>query len=79
VYRALSLPVASHPLLWMTSARLAESREMVCDSMAAEVVEGRENCAVAAAAGVVAGEVPASENTSCHRNFRRQHFREEEL
>jgi hypothetical protein len=45
VYRALSLPVAYHTLLWMTRARVAESREMVCDAMAAEVVEGRENYA----------------------------------
>jgi TonB family protein len=45
VYGALSLPVAYHPLLWMTRARVAESREMVCDAMAAEAVEGRENYA----------------------------------
>ena len=35
VYEVLSLPIAYHPLLWLTRARLAESREMVCDAMAA--------------------------------------------
>jgi TonB family protein len=41
-YEALSLPVAYHPLLWLTRLRLAESREMVCDRMAADAVRGRE-------------------------------------
>jgi TonB family protein len=45
VYELLSLPVAYHPLLWLTRARLAESREMVCDAMAAEAVAGREKYA----------------------------------
>ena len=45
LYEALSLPVAYHPLLWLTRARIAESREMVCDAMAAEAVAGREKYA----------------------------------
>jgi len=45
VYGVLSLPVAYHPLLWLTRSRVAESREMVCDAMAAEAVEGRERYA----------------------------------
>jgi len=45
LYRMVSLPVAYHPLLWFTLARVAESREVVCDAMAAEAVEGEENYA----------------------------------
>jgi TonB family protein len=45
LYGFLSLPVACHPALWFTSARLAETREMVCDEMAASAVTGRENYA----------------------------------
>jgi TonB family protein len=42
VYEVVSLPVSYHPLLWMTRSRGAESREMVCDRMAAEAVAGPE-------------------------------------
>jgi TonB family protein len=45
VHEALSLPIAYHPLLWLTRAHIAESREIVCDAMAAEAVEGREKYA----------------------------------
>lgn len=45
LYEVLSLPIAYHPLLWMTRTKLAESREMVCDAMAAEAVAGREEYA----------------------------------
>jgi TonB family protein len=34
LYQGLSLPVTYHPLLWLTRARIMESREMVCDQMA---------------------------------------------
>jgi TonB family protein len=34
LYQLLSLPVTYHPLLWLTRARIMESREMVCDQMA---------------------------------------------
>ncbi len=42
VYEVLSLTMAYHPVLWLTRAKLAESREMVCDAMAAEAVAGRD-------------------------------------
>jgi TonB family protein len=45
LYGALSLPVSYHPLLWLTRSRLAGSREMVCDAMAADAVAGRESYA----------------------------------
>ncbi|MGF7181814.1 TonB family protein [Tunturiibacter psychrotolerans] len=45
IYEVLSLPVAYHPALWLTRARVAESREMVCDAMAAEAVAGSERYA----------------------------------
>jgi len=45
LYSLLSLPIAWHPALWLTTARLAESREMVCDELAAEAVTGPERYA----------------------------------
>jgi TonB family protein len=45
LYGIVSLPVAYHPVLALTRARLAETRELVCDAMAAEVVGGRETYA----------------------------------
>jgi TonB family protein len=36
LYELLALPVAYHPLLWLTRARIMQSREMICDEMAAE-------------------------------------------
>jgi TonB family protein len=42
VYELLSLPVSCHPLLWLTRARIMESREMVCDQMAAAVTGPNE-------------------------------------
>jgi TonB family protein len=45
IYEVLSLPVAYHPALWSARARIAESREMVCDAMAAETVAGSERYA----------------------------------
>jgi TonB family protein len=45
LYGILSLPAAYHPLLSLTRARLAETRELVCDAMAAETVGGRESYA----------------------------------
>jgi TonB family protein len=38
LYGFISLPVAWHPLLWRTRARIAESRELVCDAIAADVI-----------------------------------------
>jgi TonB family protein len=45
LYGILTLPVAYHPLLSLTRKRLAETRELVCDAMAAEAVGGRESYA----------------------------------
>jgi TonB family protein len=45
LYGIISLPAAYHPLLSLTRARLAETRELVCDAMAAEAVGGREGYA----------------------------------
>lgn len=36
VYELLALPVSFHPFFWLTRARVTESREMVCDRMAAQ-------------------------------------------
>jgi TonB family protein len=45
VYGLASLPAAYHPALWMTQRRLSETRELVCDGMAAQAVGGRESYA----------------------------------
>jgi TonB family protein len=42
LYELLSLPVSYHPLLWRTRARIMESREMVCDQMAATLTGTNE-------------------------------------
>jgi TonB family protein len=42
LYELVSLPVTYHPLLWMTRARIMESREIVCDQMAADVTGRKE-------------------------------------
>lgn len=44
-YAVVCLPAAYHPLTWLTRKRLAETRELVCDAMAAEAVGGREGYA----------------------------------
>jgi TonB family protein len=35
LYAALALPIAWHPFFWVTRIRLEESREMLCDALAA--------------------------------------------
>lgn len=45
LYGILSLPIAYHPLLWLTRTRLAETRELICDAMAVEALPGRESYA----------------------------------
>jgi TonB family protein len=40
-YAVLILPVSYHPCAWMIRRAVAESREAVCDAMAAEVLESR--------------------------------------
>jgi beta-lactamase regulating signal transducer with metallopeptidase domain/outer membrane biosynthesis protein TonB len=44
-YEVLTLPMAFHPLLWLTRSRVAETRELVCDAMAAKAMLGREEYA----------------------------------
>jgi bla regulator protein blaR1 len=38
LYGLISMPVAWHPLLWRTRARIAESRELLCDDAAADAI-----------------------------------------
>jgi TonB family protein len=45
LYGLISLPVMWHPLFWRTRARVAESRELICDAVAAEAVAGRRQYA----------------------------------
>jgi TonB family protein len=45
LYGFVTLTVAYHPALWLTRSRVAATREMVCDAMAAEAVAGREKYA----------------------------------
>jgi len=42
LYEVLALPVSYHPCLWLTRQRITETREMVCDQMAAAASEARE-------------------------------------
>lgn len=37
IYELLALPLSYHPLFWLTRQRILESREMICDQMAAEI------------------------------------------
>ena len=39
LYELVSLPVRFHPVLWLTRGRLTETREMVCDELAADLAE----------------------------------------
>ncbi len=40
-YAVLMLPVSYHPCAWLIKKAVGESREAVCDAMAAEVLQGR--------------------------------------
>jgi TonB family protein len=42
VYELLSLPASYHPVFWLTRERIMESREMVCDQMAAGIAGRNE-------------------------------------
>ncbi len=42
VYEIAALPVSFHPCLWITRQRMTETREMVCDEMAAGIAGGVE-------------------------------------
>ena len=45
LYNLVTLSIAWHPMFWLTLARLAESREMVCDEIAANSLAGKETYA----------------------------------
>jgi TonB family protein len=45
LYNLISLPIAYHPIAALTRARLAETRELVCDAMAAQTVGSRDRYA----------------------------------
>jgi len=45
LYGFLSLPIAYHPIQWLTFSRLAGTREMICDETAASAVSGPDNYA----------------------------------
>lgn len=40
LYELIALPIAWHPLLWLTRHRIAESRELLCDELAAQATHG---------------------------------------
>ncbi len=40
LYELIALPIAWHPFFWLTRLRIAESREMVCDELAAQMTHG---------------------------------------
>ena len=42
LYELLSLPVSYHPAFWVARQRMTETREMVCDAMAAELSGTRQ-------------------------------------
>jgi len=44
-YTALAVPVAYHPCVGLLRRRVAESREMVCDGVAAQLLDGRRQYA----------------------------------
>jgi TonB family protein len=44
-YRLVSLPIAVHPVTWLLHSRIAVTREMVCDEIAAKAVDGRTDYA----------------------------------
>ena len=39
-YEVLTLPIAWHPFAWFTRARISESREILCDHLAAHITHG---------------------------------------
>ena len=40
LYELIALPITWHPVFWFTRLRIAESREMVCDEIAAHATHG---------------------------------------
>jgi len=45
LYQLLSLPIAFHPFAWLTRSRMSETRELICDDLAANAVAGRQRYA----------------------------------
>jgi TonB family protein len=45
LYSVISLPIAFHPLVWRIMAGIEESRELICDDLAAATVTGRNSYA----------------------------------
>lgn len=41
-YEVVTLPVSYHPCLWFTRQRVIETREMICDQLAAEITGNHE-------------------------------------
>jgi len=67
VHQLLALPIAFHPILAITRARLVESREIVCDGLAADAlaadgVAGRQKYArsLLRFAAMISGPTPAA-------------------
>ncbi len=59
IYELLGLPVSYHPLSRLTRQRMMESREIVCDQMAAEVGgHGQYARSLLQLASLLAGEMP---------------------
>ncbi len=62
-YELICIPLTYHPVMWLTRARMRESREMVCDAMAAAAVDGQQKYArslLRLAAGCVTGPAKTS-------------------
>ena len=82
LYQLLSLPIAFHPVAWLTRSRMAETRELLCDALAANAVAGPPAlCPLAPPPRhPVRRAPPRRPLTSRHRNLRcppLQKFREE--
>ena len=78
LYELVSLPVSYHPTTRWLKAQVRQSRELVCDAMAAEFVTTREHYARSLLRLAVADCGPdAGCPRSRHRNLRCQHSGEE--
>jgi TonB family protein len=62
LYSIVSVPIAWHPLLWLARARLDESRELLCDAIAAQAVAGAREYArsLLRLAAMLSSRVPVS-------------------
>ncbi len=45
LYELISLPIAFHPVVWLTRRRMSETRELLCDALAANAVAGPQRYA----------------------------------